>query len=91
VKRGSPAFWITLNPNDLTINLFCILAGKEITNEMLFELTDEEKLKVFERKKLVSMNPSIAAGFFDTVIEAYFQHLVLLKNMSNGIFGKALH
>src|SRR5690606_14386 len=35
ILRGCPAFWITLNPSDITNNVFAIIAGTEITAEMI--------------------------------------------------------
>ena len=83
--RGTPAFFITLNPSDVNHPLVSLLAGNDIRLEAMErgqELTD------WQRKLLVSRNPAACAKFFHTIISSFITIILRYGRKGRGILGK---
>ena len=66
--RGTPAFFITLNPSDVDHPLVRLLSGDNIRLEYLAE---GQALSEWDRKLLVARNPGACAKFFHTTISTF--------------------
>lgn len=70
IRHGLPAFWLTLNPSDLTSPWMLELAGIRIP----IELSGTAKSAI--KSKLAVTNPVLVAEFFHITIQAVLQELI---------------
>ena len=83
--RGTPAFFITLNPSDVNHPLVRLLAGNDINLEIM---EDGEELTEWQRKLVVSRNPAACAQFFHTIISTFITVVLRHGKKGRGIIGK---
>ena len=83
--RGTPAFFITLNPSDINHPLVRLLSGDDIRLE---QLEEGQALSDWDRMLLVAQNPGACAKFFHTMISSFIDIVLRYGKHKNGLFGK---
>ena len=83
--RGTPAFFITLNPSDVNHPLVSLLAGDNICLEAMER---GEELTEWQRKLIVSRNPAACAKFFHAIISSFITIVLRHGKKGRGILGK---
>ena len=83
--RGTPAFFITLNPSDVNHPLVRLLSGHDICLETMER---GQELTEWQRKLVVSRNPAACARFFHTVISSFITIILRHGKKDRGILGK---
>ena len=83
--RGTPAFFITLNPSDVNHPLVRLLSGDNIRLE---QLEEGQALSDWDRMLLVARNPGACAKFFHTMISSFINIVLRYGKQTNGLFGK---
>ena len=83
--RGTPAFFITLNPSDIHHPLVSLLSGDDISLEAMER---GEELTEWQRRLVVSRNPAACAQFFHTVISSFINVVLRYGRKDRGILGK---
>ena len=83
--RGTPAFFITLNPSDVNHPLVRLLAGDDIQLE---HLEAGQELTKWDRKLLVAQNPGACARFFHTMISSFVSIVLRYGKKEKGLLGK---
>ena len=83
--RGTPAFFITLNPSDINHPLVSLMAGEDICLETMER---GQELSEWQRKLIVSRNPAACAKFFHTVISSFIDIVLRHGKKGRGILGK---
>ena len=85
--RGTPAFFITLNPSDVNHPLVSLLSGDDISLEAMER---GEELTEWQRRLIVSRNPAACAKFFHTVISLFINVVLRHGRKDRGILGKCI-
>ena len=83
--RGTPAFFITLNPNDTTHPLVRLFSGDNIRLE---HLEEGQELTEWKRMQLVARNPGACAKFFHTMISSFISIVLRYGKPGRGLLGK---
>ena len=83
--RGTPAFFITLNPSDVNHPLVTLLSGDRINLETLER---GEELTDWQRKLVVANNPGACAKFFHTMISSFIAVILRYGRKDRGLLGK---
>ena len=83
--RGTPAFFVTLNPSDVHHPLVSLLCGNDINLEAMER---GQELTEWQRKLLVSRNPAACAKFFHTIISSFITIVLRCGRKGRGILGK---
>lgn len=83
--RGTPAFFITLNPSDIHHPLVRLLSGDDIRLE---HLEQGQELSQWNRKLLVARNPGACAKFFHTMISSFISIVLRHGKRERGLLGK---
>ena len=83
--RGTPAFFITLNPSDINHPLVRVLAGDNICLE---DLESGQELSEWDRKLLVADNPAACAKFFHEMISNFVTIILRYGRRDRGLLGK---
>ena len=83
--RGTPAFFVTLNPSDVHHPLVSLYAGEDICLETVER---GEELTEWQRKLMVSRNPAACAKFFHTIISSFITVVLRYGKKGRGILGK---
>lgn len=83
--RGTPAFFITLNPSDRDHPLVRLFAGDNIRLEAL---EDGQDLTEWDRRLLVARNPGPCAKFFHTMVSSFFSIVLRYGKPGKGLLGK---
>ncbi|KAI0686634.1 hypothetical protein C8Q76DRAFT_636248, partial [Earliella scabrosa] len=82
--RGTPAFFITLNPSDVHHPLVRLLAGENVSLEAP---ETGEQLDKWRRKVTVARNPAACAKFFHTMISNFIDIILRYGRPGGGLFG----
>ncbi|RDX51345.1 hypothetical protein OH76DRAFT_1347408, partial [Lentinus brumalis] len=82
--RGTPAFFITLNPSDIHHPLVRLFAGEDINLE---DASVGEELTSWQRKLLVAKSPGACARFFHTMISHFISIILRYGKTEKGLFG----
>ncbi|KAI0717708.1 hypothetical protein C8T65DRAFT_571452, partial [Cerioporus squamosus] len=82
--RGTPAFFITLNPSDIHHPLVRLFAGEDINLE---DASVGEELTSWQRKLLVAKSPGACARFFHTMISRFITIILRYGKAEKGLFG----
>ncbi|KAG1856860.1 hypothetical protein C8R48DRAFT_717942 [Suillus tomentosus] len=77
-KISTPAFFVTVNPHDLTSSMVAIIGGLDIV--------EWQAMSSFERAKFVANHPDVAAVAFDIQI-TNFVDVILRYKHGPGVFG----
>ena len=83
--RGTPAFFITLNPSDVNHPLVRLLSGDNI---QLGTLERGQELTEWQRKLIVANNPGACARFFHTIITSFITTVLRYGSKERGLLGK---
>ena len=83
--RGTPAFFVTLNPSDVNHPLVRLLVGDDIQLEAM---EPGEELTEWQRKLVVSRNPAACARFFHAIISSFITVVLRYGRKERGILGK---
>ena len=83
--KGTPAFFITLNPSDIHHPLVRLLAGDQIQLE---SLQPGQELKDWARMEMVANNPGACARFFHTMISSFISIVLRHGKPGRGLLGK---
>ena len=83
--RGTPAFFITLNPSDVNHPLVRLYAGDNI---QLDTLERGQELTEWQRKLIVANNPGACAKFFHTMISSFVDVVLRYGRKDRGLLGK---
>ena len=83
--RGTPAFFVTLNPSDVHHPLVSLYAGDDIQLETMER---GQHLTEWQRKLMVSRNPAACAKFFHTIISSFITVVLRHGKKGRGILGK---
>lgn len=83
--RGTPAFFITLNPSDVNHPLIRLLAGHDIDLE---RLEAGQELSEWDRRLVVANNPAACAKFFHEMISKFISIILRYGKHERGLFGK---
>ena len=83
--KGTPAFFITLNPSDVHHPLVRLFAGDDIRLEGLLA---GQELKRWQRLQLVARNPGACARFFHTMISSFVSIVLRHGKPGRGLLGK---
>lgn len=83
--RGTPAFFITLNPSDIHNPVVRLLAGDNINLE---DLESGQELTDWGRKLLVARRPAACAKFFHRMISSFIDVILRHGQHGRGLFGK---
>ena len=83
--RGTPAFFITLNPSDVNHPLVRLLTGDDIQLEAMEQ---GEELTEWQRRLTVSRNPAACARFFHAIISSFITVVLRYGKKDRGIIGK---
>lgn len=83
--RGTPAFFITLNPSDIHHPLVRLLSGDDIRLE---HLEEGQELTDWQRMVMVARNPGACAKFFHTMISSFISIVLRHGKHTRGLFGK---
>ena len=83
--KGTPAFFVTLNPSDVNHPLVRLLSGDEICME---RLEAGQELNKWQRLQLVARNPGACARFFHTMISSFISIILRHGRPGKGLFGK---
>lgn len=82
---GFPRLFVTINPHDLNSSLVLYYANK---SERI-DIPSSQLPGWFERMEIAINNPVACAKFFDRVITAFLQHLIIgLGPNGGGVFGE---
>ena len=79
IELGTPVLWITLSPAVTHSPIFMRIAGVEVD---MSEIPSHA-----ERAQMVANDPVAAAIYFNTVIDAFTEHILGYKKEEGGIFG----
>ena len=83
--RGTPAFFITLNPSDVNHPLVTLLSGDRLNLETLER---GQELTEWQRKLVVASNPGACAKFFHTIISSFITIILRYGRKDRGLLGK---
>lgn len=83
--RGTPAFFLTINPSDINHPLVRLYAGEQISLEAMER---GQELTEWRRKLLVARNPASCAKFFHTMIATFIDVILRHGRPQQGLFGK---
>ena len=83
--RGTPAFFITLNPSDVNHPLVRLFAGDHIRLEMLER---GQELTEWQRRLVVANNPGACAKFFHAIISNFITVVLRYGRKDRGLLGK---
>ncbi|RDB20445.1 hypothetical protein Hypma_012444 [Hypsizygus marmoreus] len=90
MSKGSPSFYLTVNPADVYNPIVKFLAGAEINID---QLLPEQVPNYWEQSLLVAKNPVVAAKFFNIYMKAFISTLLGVdpscptENGTSGVFG----
>ncbi|KAI0708391.1 hypothetical protein C8Q76DRAFT_627348, partial [Earliella scabrosa] len=82
--RGTPAFFVTLNPSDIHHPLVSLLAGENVCLEAP---ETGEQLNEWRRKLTVARNPAACAKFFHIMISNFIDIILRYGRPGGGLFG----
>ncbi|KAI0746099.1 hypothetical protein C8Q76DRAFT_607308, partial [Earliella scabrosa] len=82
--KGTPAFFVTLNPSDIHNPLVRLLCGHNID---LADAAGGEPLGEWERKLLVARNPGGCARFFHLMISSFIKIVLRHGRSERGVLG----
>lgn len=83
--KGTPAFFVTLNPSDIHNPLVRLLAGDNIN---LDDPESGQELTDWGRKLLVACRPGACAKFFHRMISGFVDVILRHGRQGRGLFGK---
>ncbi|KAI0706471.1 hypothetical protein C8Q76DRAFT_566412, partial [Earliella scabrosa] len=83
-QKGTPAFFITLNPSDVQNPLVRLFAGRHVDLEHMMA---GEEFTEWDRKLLVARNPAACAKFFHTMITSFVSIILRYGREDVGLFG----
>ena len=83
--KGTPAFFITLNPSDIHHPLVRLLAGDQIQLE---SLQHGQELKDWQHMEMVANKPGACARFFHTMISSFISIVLRYGKPGRGLLGK---
>lgn len=83
--KGTPAFFITLNPSDIHNPIVRLLAGDSINLE---DAESGEVLTDWGRKLLVARRPAACAKFFHLIISGFIDVILRHRKQGRGLFGR---
>ncbi|KAI0713798.1 hypothetical protein C8Q76DRAFT_619937, partial [Earliella scabrosa] len=82
--KGTPAFFVTLNPSDVQNPLVRLFAEHDISLE---SIERGQELSEWGRKLLVARNPAACARFFHTMITGFIEIILRYGREESGLFG----
>ncbi|KAI0722566.1 hypothetical protein C8Q76DRAFT_615406, partial [Earliella scabrosa] len=82
--KGTPAFFVTLNPSDVHNPIVRVLCGHNISLE---DAEMGEPLGEWERKLLVANRPAACARFFHLMISGFINTILRYGKAGRGLFG----
>ena len=85
--KGTPAFFITLNPSDIHHPLVRLFAGDNIQLE---HLEQGQELTEWRRMQLVARNPAACAKFFHVMISSFISIVLRHGRPGRGLLGKCI-
>ncbi|KAI0709394.1 hypothetical protein C8Q76DRAFT_626444, partial [Earliella scabrosa] len=83
-QKGTPAFFVTLNPSDVHNPLVRLLAGQNVSLE---SMEVGEELSEWGRRLLVARDPGACAKFFHTMISSFINIILRYGRKERGLFG----
>ena len=83
--KGTPAFFLTINPSDIHHPLVRLYSGQQISLE---DAAAGQDLTSWERTLLVANNPGACARFFHTIVSRFIAVILRYGKHENGLFGK---
>lgn len=82
--HGTPAFFVTLNPSDVTHPLVRLFAGDRISLE---DAAVGEEITEWRQRLMVAKNPGACAMFFHTMISNFISVILRYGRSDPGLFG----
>ncbi|KAI0698726.1 hypothetical protein C8Q76DRAFT_633801, partial [Earliella scabrosa] len=82
--KGTPAFFVTLNPSDIHNPLVRLMAGENICLE---DLENGEDLHEWRRKLFVAQHPGACARFFHAMISSFIDIILRYGRSGRGLLG----